>query len=118
MIELGTKVKFNWIAKKVSNHVDYNLLTKEQWKELDDNEFIEVERIEFKEMKYTLTGLVIGKRKMKRNTKLEHFDNDYGAGLKAMKYDTVDVYLVATSMHKTYKVPVDLVEVQYDPIKN
>lgn len=113
-MELGTKVSFKQIAKKSTGYIDYNRLTDEQAKQLDDHAFIELQRMEIVDLKYPLTGLLMGKRKMGKVTRLEYFDSDYGAsdGLRPFERETIDVYIVATSMNKTYKVPVDLVEVQ------
>lgn len=111
-MELGTKVRFKQIAKKTSDYVDYENLTDEQANQLDEHDFIELKRLEIVELKRTLTGLVMGKRKMAKTTKLEYFDSEYGPdGLRPYERENIDIYIVATNLNRTHKVPVDLVEI-------
>lgn len=111
-MELGDRVTFNKIAVKSTGYVDYSNLTEEQTKQLDDEAFIELKRMNIVDLKYPLTGLIMGKRKMGKVTRLEYFDSDYGAGdgLRPYERETVDVYIVATCMHKSYKVPIEYLE--------
>jgi hypothetical protein len=111
-VELGTKVSFKQIAKKTTGYIDYDHLTDEQANQLDEHDFIDLQRMEIVDLKRPLTGLVMGKRIMAKVTTLIYYDTEYGpSGLRPHETKNIDVYIVATSMNKSYKVPVELVEI-------
>jgi len=111
MFKLGDKVKFNKRILKASNYADFNCLTPDQTKELNENEFIAISAIKEELMPDKLVGIIVGKRmivEIRYVEESEFGDNPTGS-LMDSKY--VQVYLVATRMDFFYKVRPEWLEI-------
>lgn len=111
-MELGTKVKFKQsLSKQRGYFVDYEHLTKEEERQLKEDEYINLIRYKLREHKEK-QGFICGRRDITSSAILEEVYDDY-AGWKLVqthgKFETV--YVVACDMRGLYRVREEDLEV-------
>jgi hypothetical protein len=104
MLRLGDKVTFDKHLVKGSSGVDWHNMTKEQEKELYDNDFIVIKKLVEKEHE-PRRGIVVGKRRVGIESHLQYYDNPNGSeGLSCDHTVYETVYLIACNLNGFYKV--------------
>lgn len=109
-MRLGERVCFNRCYKKSGEQVDENYLTEAQQKELDETDYIVLNRLTEHSLDKTIKGIICGKRRRAFKSTFEHGVNRYNPEsdewiFSITKTECIDVYLVATNLTGFYLVP-------------
>ncbi len=104
-MKLGQKVKFSRSLSRQSGYgVNYELMTDEQKKELEEHDYINLIRFKLREHNEK-QGFICGRRNITTAALLEEFEDQYSGWHLAQthaKYETV--YVVACDMRGLYRV--------------
>ena len=111
-MKLGTKVKFSKSFSKNNGYfVDYEAMTEEQEKSLEENGFINLIRYKYREHNEK-RGFICGRRNIVTAALLEEVEDPYrGWHLMQTHENEQTVYVVACDMRGLYRVHPDDLEV-------
>jgi len=118
-LKLGDQVQFDRYYRKNGSFVDYEKLSPEYEKELDETDQIVLQRLDEVVSPQMLSGIVVGKRRMVLSNTLEYGQSRYNPDgsemLAVVSSKEVEVYLIASNLSGFYRVPEDWLQSDDQP---